>query len=78
MKLPDMCTGYVVGALLVGIMIPFVGLFAYVLTRDARLLWRSVRKYGGERERNLRLHGIIMQRLFRVMRGMSPTARDQD
>lgn len=75
----DTCSGYFNVGLLMGYMILFVvGFAAYVIARDARFLWRSVRKHGGERERNLRMHGIIMQRLFRVIQGMSPTARDSD
>lgn len=51
----------------------FVGVVAVILTQNLIMLWRSVKKYGGEKPRNLNWFGRIMQRLFQFLQGKSPS-----
>jgi hypothetical protein len=50
----------------------FMSVIAVTLTQNLIMLWGSVKKYGGEKPRNLNWFGRIMQRLFQFLHGKSP------
>lgn len=54
------------------IFVVFAFVFVVTITQNLTMLWGSVKKYGGEKPRNLNWFGRIMQRLFQFLQGKSP------
>lgn len=57
---------------ILGLMVLPVGFLVHNLVISSVMIWRSVRKYGGENPKALNWLGKLINRLFQIIQGNPP------